>query len=159
MVPSLRLRAEGWGRNPPHPSPAQCWAPRPSPHLRHPAPVFRASSDRDARKSGAGWWGMRGGSGGRGLDSRARGNNLGLLMWWLLPTPTLPPSLPGIVPTIRPHIRGGGALLGGRGVGLGYRAAKPPKPLPPPVLFAAISCARRSPASSTGGGWGATGGF
>ena len=81
---------------------------------------------------------MRGGSGGRGLGSRARGNTLGLLKSRSLPQHYPPPSE---VCAYHPpsHPRGGSAPRGEGWVGLGWGAAKPPKPLPPPVPLAEFS--------------------
>ena len=116
----------------PCPSPPEWWAPRPSPRLRHPAPNFRMFLDRNVRKLGAGWWGMRGGSGGRGLGSRARGNYLlACTESRLLPQPC--PPLVESRATIRPHIRGGGGHSFTR-VGWGWVRGRldPPSPRPHP---------------------------
>ena len=95
--------------------------------------------DGNVRKQGAGWWGMRGGSGGRGVDSSARATTPGLLIKSRSPPQPYPP--PSEVCAYRPpsHPRGGSAPRGEGWVGLGSGAAKPPKPLPPPVLLAAFS--------------------
>ena len=161
LVPSPRHR-RGGDENPPHPSPAQCWAPRPSPRLRHPAPRFRMSLDGmsgsrvqdDGGLGGGGVWG-------EGCRQQCQGNYPGLLIQ--KPPPPQPyPLPPKVAATVRPHIRGGGPLLGGKGVGLGWGAAKPPKPLPPPVL---PCCVLRplfvvEPGKQDGWGWGCViGGF
>ena len=115
---------EAGGPNPAPPSPPEWWAPRPSPRLRHSAPVFRTSFNRDVRKSGAGWWGRGGGVWGGSVDSRARlrpprGESPGLCSAKSrLLTPPYPPP-PQAALTVRPHIRGGEAHLGGRGGWLG----------------------------------------
>ena len=101
-----------------------------------------------------------GGVWGEGCRQQCQATTPGLLNG--KPPPPQPYPLPHkAVATVRPHIRGGGSLLGGKGVGLGWGAAKPPKPLPPPVLFAVFSahCLWWGPASSTGWGWGCYWGF
>ena len=80
-----------------------------------------------------------GGVWGEGFRKQIQGNYPWTAEQKAIPPPNATPLPPRYLLTIRPHIRGGGAGLGGRGVELGSGAAKPPKPLPPPVLLAVFS--------------------
>ena len=144
--PTVRAKSRAGGGTKTRPIPAHRNGGHPDPLptsvILHPISGCPLTGMSRNRVQDDGGWG--GGSGGRGVDSRARGNNLGLLIRELLPTPTVPPSPQG------PHLptaltsEGGGCTLAGGWVGLGSGAARPPKPLPPPVPLAAFSALSRA---------------